>query len=80
MFKNISSTLLVMVITMLSSFVVTIILGQTLSFNDFGEFVKNKIVTIIKNGKIDTKFKAMMNLIKFREKQNQYREEKQFKQ
>jgi O-antigen/teichoic acid export membrane protein len=36
-----------MVITMLSSFVVTIILGQTLSFNDFGEFALLKQFILI---------------------------------
>ena len=47
MLKNISSTLLVMVIAMLSSFFVTIILGRTLSFSDFGEFVLLKQIILI---------------------------------
>tara|TARA_B100000959_G_C14949127_1_gene611121 strand:+ start:143 stop:1339 length:1197 start_codon:yes stop_codon:yes gene_type:complete len=40
-------TLLVMVIGMLSSFFVTIILGQTLTFSDFGEFVLLKQIILI---------------------------------
>ncbi len=47
MLKNISMTLLVMVIGMLSSFFVTIILGQTLTFSDFGEFVLLKQIILI---------------------------------
>jgi len=47
MLKNISITLLVMVIAMLSSFFVTIILGRILSFNDFGEFVLLKQIILI---------------------------------
>ena len=47
MLKNIGSTLLVMVIAMLSSFVVTIILGRNLSIGDFGEFALLKQILLI---------------------------------
>jgi len=47
MLKNISSTLLVMVISMLSSLAVTIILGRTLSIGDFGEFALLKQILLI---------------------------------
>ncbi|MCH7762853.1 MAG: oligosaccharide flippase family protein [Candidatus Marinimicrobia bacterium] len=47
MLKNISSTLLVMVISMLSSLAVTIILGRTLSISDFGEFALLKQILLI---------------------------------
>ena len=47
MIKNIRTTFLVMVIAMLSSFVATIILGQTLSIGDFGEFALLKQIILI---------------------------------
>jgi len=47
MLKNISSTFFVMVVAMLSSFVVTILLGRTLDPNDFGEFSLLKQILLI---------------------------------
>lgn len=47
MLKNISSTMLVMVISMLSSFTVTVILGRTLSISDFGEFALLKQILLV---------------------------------
>ena len=47
MLKNISSTFFVMVVAMLSSFVVTILLGRTLSSTDFGEFTLLKQILLI---------------------------------
>ena len=47
MVKNISSTLFIMIIAMLSSFAVTIILGRTLSIGDFGEFALLKQIILI---------------------------------
>ncbi len=47
MLKNISSTLLVMVLAMLSSFAVTILLGRTLSTSDFGDFTLFKQILLI---------------------------------
>ena len=47
MIKNINGTFLVMVITMLSSFVTTIILGKTLSIEAFGEFALLKQIILV---------------------------------
>lgn len=47
MFKNISSTLFIMVIAMLSSFAATILLGRNLSESDFGEFTLLKQILLI---------------------------------
>jgi len=47
MFKNISTTLIVMIIAMLSSFAVTIIFGRVLSTGDFGEFTLLKQIVLI---------------------------------
>ena len=47
MIKNINGTFLVMVITMLSSFVATIILGKTLSIEAFGEFALLKQIILV---------------------------------
>jgi len=47
MLKNISSTLFIMVLAMLSSFAVTILLGRTLSASDFGEFTLLKQILLI---------------------------------
>lgn len=47
LFKNISHTLIVMVIAMLSSFIVTLLLGRSLSPSAFGEFTLLRQILLI---------------------------------
>ena len=47
MLKNVSSTMLVMVVTMLSSFATTIVFGRILSVNAFGEFALLKQIILM---------------------------------
>ena len=47
MFKNVSATLFIMVISMLSSLAVTIFMGRELAINDFGEFALLKQIFLI---------------------------------